>query len=813
MQFLARGLTRWWFALPVVAVLGLAILIPGLGSFGLWEPQERTLADRVAPRIGTEKPEAAAPVANAGPSGETCLRSPPKDALARSLPPRAMVLGRDHMSDSDAGRRMPFALLAVLLALATAGIVMRTIGARAGVIAGVILLSMPLCVLQARQLTNEIGTAAAGALAIYGLLALQSLEEVLFGALVPRALLRTEPVVQIIPASLEAIVGALALAAGLVLGFISGGALLGIAVPVGAFAAAGALGVPTILDLGRAGYNAGFAIAARVRPRWAIGRRPLAYRRGDNAPALLATALAAIAVTAIVYQVFSLHEPQPGLIPPQRALFGHAIVANNCWSPALGGVWRADDDLRYIFDSTFEQIAYGTFPWGILAPIAFAALLASPDPKQRKLGGITLAWASASWIASELFQRKVGFSLYAGFPAFAAAIGGWIEGLLTTRPEDEPDRGRRGMRLLLGVFVAIAVLDLGKDLESFTEKLSSILIGGDAIAYPTASRLMFLPTRLWVLAIGMLVALALALALVFAGSRTGWQRMTARIAPVVAAAATIVLGAFWAFGWQPALASNLSSKALFDTIESLRKPGDAVVIMGDLGDAPHDYAPRLKPETMASREVLVAALARPARVFAIAPATELCQLHHEIGGKPYFVIDDRNVKSTLLSNKIDGTTDKNPLGKMILRTEPPKITTKPKAKIVFDNRVQLLGWDIPAHVHTGEKFEVRMYYKILQPVGGAWQILFHFTGPTYFNGDHQPIDNKCPTSTWQPGDFIVDTHTVQASGGGYARGAYEVWTGFFTGSNPNFKNMTVSEAPGDMRDKDDRVKITTITLD
>ena len=48
---------------------------------------------------------------------------------------------------------------------------------------------------------------------------------------------------------------------------------------------------------------------------------------------------------------------------------------------------------------------------------------------------------------------------------------------------------------------------------------------------------------------------------------------------------------------------------------------------------------------------------------------------------------------------------------------------------------------------------------------------------------------------------------------GDASGAYEVWTGFFTGSNPNFKNMAVSEAPGDMRDKDDRVKITTILVE
>ncbi|HET9991666.1 MAG TPA: glycosyltransferase family 39 protein, partial [Kofleriaceae bacterium] len=413
MQFRV-ALSRWYVVLPIVAVLAAAVLVPGLGSFGLWEPQERQLADKQAPRLDLPAPPAAAPL----PASE-CPRIAPKDALARTLVPRAMQLGRDHVDDSDAGRRLPFALLGILAVLATAGIAMRTIGARAGLIAAVVALSMPLFVLQSRLLTTEIGTATAGALVIYGLLALKSLEDVLYGALVPRTLLQTAPAVRIVPASLEAIVGALALAGGLALGFVSGGALLGVAVPLAAFAAAGALGVPTVLDLGRAVRNGVLAIGRTLNPRWGLGRHPLPYRRGDNAPALLATALAVVAIVAVVYQIFSLETPHPGLIPPQREVLGHAIVAPGCWSPALGGVWRPDDDLRFTFDSTFEQIAYGTFPWGVLAPIAFAGLLASADAKRRRVGAITLAWASAAWIATELFQRKVGFAIYAGFPALA----------------------------------------------------------------------------------------------------------------------------------------------------------------------------------------------------------------------------------------------------------------------------------------------------------------------------------------------------------------------------------------------------------
>jgi hypothetical protein len=251
---------------------------------------------------------------------------------------------------------------------------------------------------------------------------------------------------------------------------------------------------------------------------------------------------------------------------------------------------------------------------------------------------------------------------------------------------------------------------------------------------------------------------------------------------------------------------------MFDTYQHLRKQGDELVIMGDMGDAAFAYAKDAKPEQVSTREQIVAAIGRPNRVFAIAPQTELCQLHREIGGKPYYVIDDRNTRSLLISNKVDGTTDKNPLRTSILHEEPKQIGTRPKARIVFDNRVELLGWTMPRAVPRGDKFTVTMFYKILQPVGGNWRVLFHFDGALRFNGDHEPIKGRCQTATWQPGDYIVDTHTVTAGAGAFTPGPYEVWTGFFTGSAPNWKNMPVSEAPADMRDTVDRVKITTITL-
>jgi hypothetical protein len=858
-QYVTSLVGRWYIALGCVVVLAGAVLLPGLDDFGLWEPQERQLADRVAPRAAvvkeqeelTKKTEeqqeaarkqqdvlrppslearlarldAAVKAVIDPPPVDPCLHQAPKDALARSLTPRAIAWGRDHLGDSDGGRRLPLAILGFLTVLATAGIAMRGGGSRAGIFTALIVISMPLLVLQSRQLTSEIGTAAGAALILYGLVA--------FGRGTLLGLV-------------ESIVALAALAGGLVIGFIAGGALLGVLVPLGAYAAAGGLGVPALGSLVRVITQS----VLRKRNELDPDAAPLV----DQLKVLLTT-LAVIAVIGVLaYQLYDLREPQPGAIPPQRALLGKAIVPSGCWSSALGAIWRPDDDLRYIYDSTFEQIAYGTFPWGILGPIAIASLIASKDRKRRQIGALSLAWAGGAWIASEAFQRKVGFSLWAGFPALALAIGVWLDGVLGGRAKGDREAMPRGATLI-GLFVVVGILDLGKDMQSFSERVTSMMIGSDGVPYPAMSRLLWLPTKLWILIIGLYVGLGFAITMMLwrderaadvprdrnamlreltrgvatvlffpialpvrilatlESPRATKFHVAAQTGAATAICFTLIMGVYWAFIWQPLLATHLSSKAMFDTYLELRKPGDVLVVMGDLGDAPHDYAPDAKPEVVMSREQVVAALGRPARVFAVTPQTERCQLHREIGGKPYYVIDDRNQRSWLLSNKVDGTTDKNPLAATIVHSEPKNIPIRPKGRIVFDNRVELLGWNMPKNVARGDKFDVTMFYKVLQPVGGAWTVLFHFDGSLRFNGDHPPIDGLCQTSTWQKDDYIIDTHTVIAGGGAFAPGKYEVWTGFFTGSAPNWKNMPVSEAPGDMRDTVDRVKITTITLD
>ncbi|MBL9018046.1 MAG: hypothetical protein JNL83_27925 [Myxococcales bacterium] len=775
LQNVAAWLGRWPVALATVCVLGAVVLLPGLGASGLWEPHERQLADRVAPPKELEPPPQPEPPPGQEPPEEECLRAPPKDATARLLTNRAIAWGRDTFGDSDTGRRLPFALMGLLTVLATAGIAMRLGRARSGVIAGLIVLSMPLLVMQSRMLTTEIGTACGGALIVYGFVALGRLGAAYGGAG------RTSAVVL----AVDAAVSVAALALGSYLAFRGGGALLGLIVPIGACAAA-----------------AGFGVAPLVRREGVI----------SAIPGIVATIAAGVLVGWLAYQLYSLETPRPGMLPAPRAIFGKAIVTETCWSSLLGGMWRPDDDLRMAFDSMFEQIAYGTFPWGVLAPIAMVALLASADRTKRSAGAVTVAWGAGAWIACEVFQRKVGFTIYAGFPAMAVALGVWLDDLLARRAKGDASAMPAGM-MLVGLYFLLAVLDLAKDLQSFPDHVTSLLIGNDQLPYPKESKLLLLPTKLWILQLGMLVGLGFGLAmLVWRPAHAGAQRFAQQCA-AAALAATVVMAGFWAYVWQPRIALSVSSKALFETYKDLRAAGDQLVIMGDLGHAPRAYAPDTKPEMVATREQVVKALARPERVFAVAPQSELCTLHRELSGKRYYVVEDRNVRNLLLSNKVDGTTDKNPLATAILHEEPKQIGARPKGRIVWDNKIQLIGWDVPATMSRGSKQTVKLYFKILQPVGGTWKGLMHFDGPLRFNGDHEPIKGRCPTATWQPGDFIVDTVTVTAGGGAFPAGKYDLWIGFFTGSAPNWKNMSVSEAPGDMRDTADRVKITSVILD
>src|SRR5262249_35724105 len=123
----------------------------------------------------------------------------------------------------------------------------------------------------------------------------------------------------------------------------------------------------------------------------------------------------------------------------------------------------------------------------------------------------------------------------------------------------------------------------------------------------------------------------------------------------------------------------------------------------------------------------------------------------------------------------------------------------------FENKLQLIGIDMPESWPHGDKFTMTLWFKVLQRPTLNYKILMHFDGPgVRFQGDHDPIQGRCGTTFWQPGDIIADTFEVQAGELTNPRGTYEVYTGFFTGGGGQWKNMKVVEGP---HGNDDRVPL------
>jgi protocatechuate 3,4-dioxygenase beta subunit len=152
-----------------------------------------------------------------------------------------------------------------------------------------------------------------------------------------------------------------------------------------------------------------------------------------------------------------------------------------------------------------------------------------------------------------------------------------------------------------------------------------------------------------------------------------------------------------------------------------------------------------------------------------------------------------------------------PLSTTIMADEPRDIRARPPGRVVWDDRIELVGWNVPNTVRLGQDIEIALYYKVLRPVDGAWKIALHLAGPGWLNADHEPGDGQCPTSIWKPGEVIVDRFTTRLATD-QRTGSYEVRIGFFTGWAPSWRNLPISDAPPELRHPSDGLVLTTIVV-
>ncbi|TMQ15665.1 MAG: sigma-70 family RNA polymerase sigma factor [Deltaproteobacteria bacterium] len=86
--------------------------------------------------------------------------------------------------------------------------------------------------------------------------------------------------------------------------------------------------------------------------------------------------------------------------------------------------------------------------------------------------------------------------------------------------------------------------------------------------------------------------------------------------------------------------------------------------------------------------------------------------------------------------------------------DPPH---KPTAPILWDDRIELIGWDIPDRARVGEPVQVTLVFRARALILHPWNVFAHFDGSQHRkNADHPPVGEYCTTSTWRPGDVLVD---------------------------------------------------------
>jgi hypothetical protein len=305
---------------------------------------------------------------------------------------------------------------------------------------------------------------------------------------------------------------------------------------------------------------------------------------------------------------------------------------------------------------------------------------------------------------------------------------------------------------------------------------------------------------------GGLVGLPLFLSLVVRGpgapgssrSADDARRFFTRFGVWGAAGAAVVFGAYLSFLFTPALSEHFSYRNLFQSYFDHRTGSEPLGVMGIPGSGPEYYA-HGPFEKLNSLPQLQEFLKRSERVFVITPADKLCPLQQgsATGQFKYHVLDNRNSRFLLMTNKlVQGERDENPL-LTSFRKEAPQSFSRP-IRVNFDNKIELLGIDMPQQASHGDKFRMTLWFRVLARPTMNYKILVHFDGAgVRFQGDHDPIGGRCGTTFWQAGDIIADTFEVEAGQITHPRGPYDVYTGFFTGGSGQWKNMPVVEGPKD----------------
>jgi len=762
----------------LVLALGCVLLLPMLGSFGLWDPHEIKQAD------------VAQEVAKTGKYFDVTLggRYQRRPVLTIWL----VAQGFKTLGVNELAGRFPLAICGILALLIAYRVTSKLVGRRAGLLGAFVLATTPTFLFQSRQLISEVAFYAAILACVGGFAAF----------LWPADGRRSK--LDLVLAGLGVVAGFLA--KGLVLGAVFPLLCLALAVAIswrtpnasdddGAHPAADGPDVQPGTTVGAAVRTAAVPLLVTLAAAGALVVVFLATLK-ESTFMILGAEFRRVAVpptfeTTLKTLGFSF-SPWFALIPMALGLFAAQKPADRSRGAFVQVLVVVLTVAGYILASVwagyFAQIRFPSLPWlAVGVGVLIHQLWQSPTP--HRLWGVAAA-AILAMIYVDYFMapESIAFSHvleHAKYPIELSIkvpmqIFGFLFAVL--------------FFLTLGGTPRQIELSAKRDLDRLRRQglLPRMGYYGRRVLNPVVHGL------IWVLNLAGEGLRLLA----------GKNGRNFRYATGVVALGFAGWCAFWL---TPHLSLHLSNKALFQVYHDCKGSGaeasEEKLAQYQVPGRGAAYYNNGQIEEVGSQSQLFELLRRPERWFILVPSSYLASIDQSARRVklPYYVLDDRSSQYLLISNKLRGKCkkDRNPLRRYVL-SKPPK--PKKVLSANFENRVRLMGYDVPDVVTRGGKFRIALYFQVLGQMPSGYKIFIHFDQPANrFHGDHQPLDGKYPTQYWLPGDYIVDPHDVEIPFITTPSGRYTMYMGFWLGS----QRLKVTEGP---QDGVNRVRLGTLRV-
>jgi hypothetical protein len=777
----------WWIALFAVA-----LVLPGIGSFGFWDPWELKIAEH-ARDIASSSSLFDVTV------DKRFTAEAPLDLILSAIGMRIFSVG-------EFGGRVGNGLCAILAILAVYWAGLGLLRRRAALLSALALGSLPLFVLEARQIVSDMPLVAGLALAFGG-----------FGRYAwPASGVRRGR-------------DLLIAGVGLGLGLLSGGALLGVALPC--LALAGSLLV-------------GFGL----RPRSAGSARPAQSDREPGSAALCEPGVGQDVPTEAAFGrgLFLQGARGRGALVAVVALgllvFVLTLATGNVagkFSLLLGGVPRAGTPAT-TFEFFIRQLGFGLFPWSALAVFALGRPLirlgGGNEPDGDRLAFVQLymlVFVAFGFALSSYFVLMTGEARFVALAPIALAIGALL---------DEALEGERA-EPVLGLLVATGTMVVARDFVLTPEELVSVHTLAK-VRWPPAMKMgpVFIAVGVF-FAGGIYTGLATRgralgrVALRELGAAGVWRRRIEKAAVEagrygiqVAVVSAVLFAAMLGYYIVPTLSKHLSFKPLIESYARFAKHGERIGRYKVEAQGAGFYSHKEMID-LPSTERVTDFLRSGDRVFALVSATELAILDAALktAHVGYFVVDGASSRFLLLSNRLDGSEkDENPLKKdvwmapelpKVVASDPNQATGSESAKktewpdqpapwkwristkTMFEDAIELVGADFPTTMRRPGTIPLTLYFRVHKKPKPGFRVFVHFDAPgePRLLGDHALLNGTFPTDYWLPGEYIRDTYDVEVPLMTTPAGKYTVLMGFWPGGEGKRLKITAGQNDGSDR--------------